>query len=159
VNLPKAASLGEEAFHDCTSLTAADFPKAVDLGLSAFDSCTALTTVNFPAVPAVGNFCFWGCTALAAVNLPAAASIGFISFYNTGARALTITLGRNAPALSSASAANVHDYARTVIIRRPRTVPAAMPAGRSFSSISFAWRTGESLSPCGFRICNGRDNE
>ena len=50
------ASIGEEAFYDCSSLTAIILPEGVtSIGSGAFSDCSSLTTINIPeSVTSIG---------------------------------------------------------------------------------------------------------
>lgn len=56
-------TVGQEAFQDCTSLTAVDLPDSLEiLGDNSFDGCAALTSIELPAgLKLVGFHVFRGC--------------------------------------------------------------------------------------------------
>ena len=56
LNMP----LGEEAFHDCTSLTSVVIPEGVtEIGVCAFAECTSLTSIVIPkSVTEIGKDAF-----------------------------------------------------------------------------------------------------
>lgn len=56
-------TVGQEAFQDCTSLTAVDLPDSLEiLGGYSFDGCAALTSIELPAgLKLVGFHVFRGC--------------------------------------------------------------------------------------------------
>ena len=76
-------NIGEEAFSDCTSLTAVTIPDSVtSIGDVAFYNCTTLTEVTIPdSVTSIGNWAFYNCTALTSVTIPdSVTSIGKAAF-------------------------------------------------------------------------------
>jgi hypothetical protein len=118
LNLPAAANIGDCAFAECPSLTTVNLPAATNIGFLAFAYCTALTAVNFPAAASLADCVFEGCTALTTVNLPALTSMGIFVFAATSPKVITVTLGRNAPALIG-NPQGMGIFSRTIIIRRP----------------------------------------
>ena len=82
VNLPNVSSIGEAAFTNCTSLTSIDFPNLTIVELGVFTDCTSLTSVNLPNVTSIGDYAFYGCTSLTSINLPNVTSIGEYAFSN-----------------------------------------------------------------------------
>jgi hypothetical protein len=110
--------IGQFAFAECSSLTTVNLPAATNIGQFAFAYCPSLTTVNLPAATNIGGAAFVDCPSLTTVNLPAAASLGDMVFSGAGTKALTVTLGRNAPALTGNPPGAIKTT-KTVIIRRP----------------------------------------
>jgi hypothetical protein len=119
VNFPAAASIGLDCCDDFSASSTVNLPAAVNIGQFAFSDCPSLTTVNLPAATSIGNGVFVGCPSLTTVNLPAATSIGIFVFSGTGTKTLTITLGRNAPALTGDPGKGTMATNKTIIIRRP----------------------------------------
>ena len=64
VNLPKATSIGSNAFRACSGMTSFNAPNVTSLGTYAFYGCSKITEVNFQGVPQVPTSCFYQCTAL-----------------------------------------------------------------------------------------------
>lgn len=65
-------SIGDEAFHDCDSLTSITIPDSVtSIGESAFSDCSSLIHLNIPdSVTSIGDFAFDNCSSLTGVTLP-----------------------------------------------------------------------------------------
>jgi hypothetical protein len=93
VNFPKATSIGNFTFSDCTSLVTVELPEAATIGNSAFFICTSLVTIDFPEAATIGNSAFYGCTSLETVNLPKVTTIGTKIFENCSSLE-TVTLGK-----------------------------------------------------------------
>ena len=87
-------SIGQHAFHDCTSLTSVTIPDSVTIiGDSAFDYCTSLTSVTIPdSVTNIGTWAFSFCESLTSVAIPdSVTSIGDFAFdYCTSLTSVTI---------------------------------------------------------------------
>lgn len=89
VYLPESIeSIGESAFHLCTSLETIAFAKdgaLKTIGKSAFRSCTALTTVTFPqSLERIGTQAFYWCNSLEGIYFEGNSrlqSIGEGAFY------------------------------------------------------------------------------
>jgi formylglycine-generating enzyme required for sulfatase activity len=67
------ASIGDDAFFDCLSLTSINIPASVtSIGAQAFAECTILTNLTLGAnVNSIGSFAFFGCLSLTSINIPA----------------------------------------------------------------------------------------
>ena len=65
-------SIGEQAFQQCTGLTAVTIPNSVtSIGIHAFFGCTGLPAVTIPSsVTSFGNGAFQGCTGFTSVTIP-----------------------------------------------------------------------------------------
>jgi hypothetical protein len=69
------ASIGTNAFAECTGLTSINFPNSLEsIGLEAFTECTAITIVDLSntAVDSIGEDAFEGCANLITLNLSSA---------------------------------------------------------------------------------------
>ena len=68
----KLTSIGNDAFHSCTSLANINIPESVtSIGDGAFYSCTSLTSMVLPeGITSIGNNAFWGCCLLTSIVLP-----------------------------------------------------------------------------------------
>lgn len=76
-------SIGDDAFHDCTSLTKIVIPNSVtSIGRSAFYGCTGLTSIEIPnSVTSIGVYACHGCTGLTNIVIPnSVTSIGSYAF-------------------------------------------------------------------------------
>ena len=69
--LPKATSVGEYAFMECTFLTHISLPVVESIGADAFNYCHSLKSVSLDARH-VGDAAFFGCEELRTVSLPLA---------------------------------------------------------------------------------------
>lgn len=69
-------SVGNYAFHSCTSLISVNLPKATSLGASAFNSCSAMTSFEAPLVTSITTQTFHGCSTLETLNLPSVKTTG-----------------------------------------------------------------------------------
>ena len=65
-------SIGNHAFHGCSSLTSVEIPNSVtSIGDDAFNGCSGLTSVEIPnSVKSIGNRAFWRCASLTSVEIP-----------------------------------------------------------------------------------------
>ena len=75
------ASIGNEAFYECTNLAYVDLPSTMErIGIRAFYACGSLTQIYFPeSMAVVEEFAFAGCNALEYVDFegdPSAIEIG-----------------------------------------------------------------------------------
>ena len=78
-------SIGDGAFHGCSSLTAITIPEGVtSIGRLAFSSCSSLTSITIPeGVTSIGDDAFLDCSSLTAITIPeSVTSIGEYAFYN-----------------------------------------------------------------------------
>ena len=63
--------VGNDAFHDCSSLTSIDLPNVTTIGSYAFSSCSSLTSINLPNVTMVGYNAFYYCRSLKEIHFAA----------------------------------------------------------------------------------------
>lgn len=88
------ASIGRDAFFECTSLVSIELPASVtSIGASAFYDCTSLTSIGLPAsLTSIGDLVFRNCTSLASIDLPGSTTqFGTWSFDNcTSLKTVTI---------------------------------------------------------------------
>jgi hypothetical protein len=76
-------SIGDRAFHGCSSLISIDIPESVkSIGEGAFYKCSGLTSINIPkSVTTIGRETFCKCSNLTSVNIPEGVkSIGTSAF-------------------------------------------------------------------------------
>lgn len=62
-------SIGEDAFHFCSSLTSVTIPNSVtSIESCAFDYCSSLTSITIPeSVTSIGNYAFYWCQSLESI--------------------------------------------------------------------------------------------
>lgn len=65
-------SIGNYAFHECTSLKSITIPNSVTtIGVGAFYGCTSLKSITIPyGVTNIGEYAFEYCTSLASITIP-----------------------------------------------------------------------------------------
>lgn len=83
-------TIGASAFYSCRNLTNVTIGKGVtSIGDSAFQNCTSLTSITIPNnVTSIGWHTFEGCTSLTSITIPdSVTSIGGYAFY--GCKSLT----------------------------------------------------------------------
>ena len=83
VSMPAAVSIGYEAFYDCSSLESASMPAAESIGEWAFHECTSLASASMPSAVSIGERAFYRCSSLESASMPAAESIGGWAFHGT----------------------------------------------------------------------------
>ena len=90
-------SIGQNAFQECTGLTAVTMPNSVtSIASSAFGNCTGLTSVTIGnSVTTIGNNAFSNCTGLTSVTIPnSVTSIGESVFTNCS-NLTSVTIGNS----------------------------------------------------------------
>ncbi len=112
--------IGENAFKDCTDVTAFFLPDTVtSIGAYAFENCTSLAQAVLPAgLDSIGDGAFWKCAGLVSISLPASVrSIGSCAFYQCTGLESVVVLGKST---SIKGAFNVAlDIGQTLAIRNP----------------------------------------
>ena len=85
ITIPNSVtSIGEWAFHDCSSLTSITIPNSVtSIGDRAFSACS-LTSITIPnSVTSIGSFAFAGCSSLTSITIGnSVTSIGNNAFHS-----------------------------------------------------------------------------
>ena len=82
IDLSSVETLGKQAFQDCSKLTAIDLSKVTDIPESAFSGCSVLQNVQIPRVTRIRNYGFSG-TGLRTITLPETLTwIDSYAFYN-----------------------------------------------------------------------------
>ena len=107
VNGYTVTSIGNGAFHGCSSLTSVTVPSSVtSIGDYAFYNCSGLTSVNIPdGVTSIGEWAFYRCSGLTSVNIPdGVTSIGEWAF--SGCSGLTKVIAPDLAAWCSISFGN-----------------------------------------------------
>ena len=88
-------SIGDFAFHECSSLTSITIPDSVkSIGYYAFDGCSSLTSITIPnSVKSIGIYAFYRCSILASITIPnGVTSIGDYAFESCSSLT-SITIG------------------------------------------------------------------
>ena len=78
-------SLGDLAFHQCSSLVSVTIPNSViNIGNNAFRSCSSLASITIPnSVTSIGQETFYGCSSLTSVTIGnSVKNIGGAAFFN-----------------------------------------------------------------------------
>ena len=89
-NTYSVTSIGDRAFHNCSSLTTVTIPESVtSIGYQAFLDCSSLTSITIPnSVTSIGDWAFYGCSSLTSITIPnSVTSIGDRAF--SGCSSLT----------------------------------------------------------------------
>ncbi len=105
VTIPEGVvSIGNYAFHLCTSLSSVSIPSSVtSIGKGAFTTCTSLTSVTLPSgITQIQNLMFEKCASLTSINIPSGVTtIGEDAFLDSGLTSVSIpgsvtTIGKGA---------------------------------------------------------------
>lgn len=84
VSLPRATTIGYNAFGECTNLTSINFPQVTTFdGTYQFYSCSNLTEVNFPKLTEVTDNAFRYCNKLVKADFGAAKTFTGTCFFNS----------------------------------------------------------------------------
>ena len=88
------ATIGENAFYECSGLKSVIIPNSVtSIGRWAFQDCSALASVTIPNnVTSIGNEAFYGCSSIKNITIPnSVTSIGDYTFFGcSGLMSVTI---------------------------------------------------------------------
>ena len=89
------ASIGENAFRECTALTSVSgIPDGTIIGKSTFYGCTSLKTIDLSNVSAIGANAFYGCSALTDVSLGDGVVVKANAFYGcTSIQSVSVPVG------------------------------------------------------------------
>ena len=90
-------SIGNYAFHNCSSLTSITIPEGVtSIGESTFSRCSSLTSITLPeGLTSIGNYAFQYCSSLTSITIPEdVTSIGYDAFqYCSSLTSITLPEG------------------------------------------------------------------
>ena len=112
--------IGENAFKDCTDVTAFFLPDTIkSIGAYAFENCTSLVQAILPnGLQEIGEGAFWKCSSLVSVTVPAGVkSIGSCAFYKCDGLESLVVLGKNTGIKGAFNVAL--DIGQTMAIRNP----------------------------------------
>ena len=129
------ASIGQNAFQNCTGLTSVTIPNGVtSIGIYAFRNCTSLASITIPdSVMSIGTNAFNNCTGLTSVNIPSGVtSIALFAFRKCSSLAsITFESTTTVPTVDSTSFSQVASTG--TVYGQPgldySTVMAALPSG------------------------------
>ena len=101
ISLPRATTIGEQAFNYQRALETIDLSSVVTLGKQAFSGCVKLTAINLPNVTEILESTFSGCSMLQSANIPRVTKIYNNAFQSTALRTITLpdtlkSIGQNA---------------------------------------------------------------
>ena len=88
--LPKATSVGEQAFVNQRNLETIDLSSVETLGKQVFQNCSKLTAIDLSKVTDIPESAFSGCSALQNVQIPRVTRIRNYGFSGTGLRTITL---------------------------------------------------------------------
>ena len=84
ISIPSSVtSIGKCTFYDCSDLTSVSIPDSVtEIGYKAFGDCSSLTSISIPnSVTSIGERAFSGCSKLKSISIPSSVtSIGSAAF-------------------------------------------------------------------------------
>ncbi len=80
--LPKAVSVGRNAFTNCTKLTSVYLPMATSIGINGFANCSLLKSVYIPNVTTLSIVAFSNCSSIESLNLPLVSTLDGQALYN-----------------------------------------------------------------------------
>lgn len=78
--LAKCTSVGEWAFHGCSSLEKVDLSMCTSVGSYAFGGCSSLLSIGNPKFTSIPNAAFSGCSSLENIDLSICTSVGSSAF-------------------------------------------------------------------------------
>lgn len=81
VNFPNVASIENNAFQACVSLSELNFPKCTNVGARAFESCLEIKRANLPVLESVSQEAFMNCRTMEEIYAPMVLTIGAMGFY------------------------------------------------------------------------------
>lgn len=111
--------ISNNAFKDCTGLTAVSIPEGVTaIGSYAFNGCSGLTEVLIPnSVTSVGNLAFLSCSNLAEVSLGSGVTyIGEGAFYSCSSLKKVWIYSTDVPTLNNSNAFGGNDAERKIYV-------------------------------------------
>ena len=80
-------SIGDSAFHECSTLTSITIPNGVTRIKRAFEKCTSLESVELPdGITTIGDIAFHNCSSLRSIDIPN--SVAYIGGWAFGASAI-----------------------------------------------------------------------
>ena len=116
VTLPEGVtSIGDDAFYDCSNLTAINIPensRLTSIGNNAFNNCSSLKSITIPeSVTSIGEYAFSGCSSLESLHIgPNVESYGSAAFEGcTAIKELTV-MGSIMPEIPSEKLTSITLY-------------------------------------------------
>ena len=136
--IPKGVtSIGNYAFHNCSSLTAVTIPESVtDIGESAFKNCYNLASITIlEGVTDIGWSTFYGCSSLTFIAIPEGVTRIEADVFNECSKLAAIVLPKSLEYMNYRVLANceelldVYCYAETAPIAYDETFEKSYPEG------------------------------